>query len=91
MQASRWMLRMQYIASMRSIRLPQRQIVEDRYGRPLREVLLDLAYRQHLTQQEIAKRLGVPEGTIHSWFLRERIQAGQLALERASQLLEGVL
>lgn len=76
---------------MRSIRPPQRQIVEDRYGRPVRELLLDLAYRKGMTQQQIAGFLEIPEGTVHSWFLRERIQALQLAQERAAQLLEGEL
>ena len=71
-------------------RLPQRQIIEERFGRPVREVLLELAYQRRLTQQEIAELLGIPEGTVHSWFLRERIQAGQLAEERAKQLLEEV-
>lgn len=72
---------------MRIARIPQRRRIEALYGKPLAQVLLDLAYRQGLTQLEIAARLGVPEGTVHSWFLREEIQAGQLAAEYAEVLL----
>jgi transposase len=68
-------------------RSQQRRRIEDDTGRPLRALLLDLSYRQGLSQLEIAERLGVPVGTVASWIQRQGIQAWQLAAERAEELL----
>ena len=67
--------------------LPQKQLVEERYGRPLREVLLWLMYVKGLSHLEIARELDVPPGTVASWFGREGIQAIALAKLKARELL----
>ena len=66
---------------------PRRTQVETRFGRPLRQILLDLAYRQGLAQQEIAELLEVPPGTVHSWFAREGLQQVRLAGQKAHEML----
>lgn len=65
----------------------QRRRIEEAKGQPLRAVLLDLTYRQGLSQAAIAKLLGVPVGTVASWFQRQGIQASQLAALKAKELL----
>ena len=68
--------------------MTQKQRVEEDHRRPLWAVLLDLTYRHGLSQVEIGERLGVPTGTVASWFQREGIQASQLAEQKARELLD---
>jgi hypothetical protein len=61
--------------------------VERVHGLPLRIVLLDLKYRQGVPVDEIADRLQVPLSTARSWFFREGISPGQLARQKALELI----
>lgn len=73
---------------MSGIRLGHKARVEREWGLPLRLVLLQLAYQRGLDQIQIAEELGVAEGTVASWFVREGIQVKTLATEQAKRLLE---
>lgn len=60
------------------------------HGRSLAAVLLDLTYRRHMSQNQIADHLEVPRGTVSSWFMREGIQGHQLAALKAEELLQAI-
>lgn len=70
-------------------RSDQRRRIERDHGQELWAVLLDLTYSQGLSQAQIAERLGVPVGTVASWFQREGIQASRLAALKAHEMLLG--
>jgi hypothetical protein len=73
---------------MGSIRAHRRREIETEYGLPLRLILLDLYYRRRLDQAAIGRQLGVPEGTVASWFLRFGIQPATLAALKAVEMLD---
>jgi hypothetical protein len=73
---------------MGNVRTPRKRAVEAEYQRPIRLVLLDMYYVRGLDQAGIAGVLGVPEGTVASWFARERIQPATLAALKAVEMLE---
>lgn len=46
--------------------------VEAQYGKPLRDVLIDL-FQAHGNINIVADKLGVRQGTVSYWLLRERL------------------
>lgn len=76
--------------SMGNPRTPRKRAIEAEHQKPIRLVLLDLYYRQGLDQAAVARELGVPEGTVASWFVRERIQPATLAALKAVEMLEEI-
>jgi DNA-binding transcriptional regulator LsrR (DeoR family) len=44
--------------------------IEKRFGKRMEEVLSQLYWEESLTQAEVAKRLGVPAGTLAGWMIR---------------------
>lgn len=53
---------------MRAVRRPRVQkAIEREYGRPLREVVEHLLYDRRLTQDQVARRLGVSQPSISAW------------------------
>lgn len=75
---------------MGNVRTPRKRAVEAEFGRPLRLVLLQMYYVRRLDHAAIARELGVPEGTVASWFAREQIQPVTLAALKAVEMLEEV-
>lgn len=47
-------------------------LVEAQYGKPLRDVLIDL-FQSHGNINVVAKNLGVHQSTVSYWLLRERL------------------
>jgi transposase len=42
--------------------------VERDFGKPMRDILTDLLLDKRLTQPQVAKRLGVSQGTVSLWW-----------------------
>lgn len=47
-------------------------LVEAQYGKPLRQVLIDL-FQKHGNINVVAKNLSVQQSTVSYWLLRERL------------------
>lgn len=42
--------------------------VEHDFGKPMRDILTELLLEKRLTQPQVAKRLGVSQGTVSLWW-----------------------
>ena len=45
-------------------------LIEHSFGKDIKEILIDLYYKQDLTQEEVGKMLGVDATTISIWLVR---------------------
>jgi len=70
----------------RSIRSKQVRAIEKRFRKPIAEILRKLYWEEHLTQAEIAEKLGVPAGSIGGWLVRFGLDHRTLAEQAAKEL-----
>jgi transcriptional regulator with XRE-family HTH domain len=48
--------------------------VERDFGKPMRDILTDLLLDKRLTQPQVAKRLGVSQGTVSLWWTAVQVE-----------------
>lgn len=58
-------------------------MVEEKYGRPLRDIMYELCVERHVDKWEGSKELGVPDKTFIAWRTKFRFGPDQLVVDRA--------
>lgn len=63
---------------------PGQQVVEARFGRPIRDLLRQMYVDDHRTQEDIARTLGVSRLTVARWMRTLGIRSRYLGSRKAS-------
>lgn len=60
--------------------------IEVEHGKPMRTILLEL-FRQYGNQRDVAKALGVSQGTISMWLIRCGLEVRSVLVQREPEML----
>ncbi|MDT8862866.1 hypothetical protein N0O92_22085 [Alkalihalobacillus sp. MEB130] len=62
-----------------------KEMMEEKYGKPLKDIMYELCVEKNMSKWEGSKELGVPEKTFLSWRTKFRFGPDQLRYDRAEE------